>query len=136
MERILVERGGIVSEQPDTLAELAERRWRLALALTSVMLAVYFGFILLVAFDKPLMGTLILGDRVSVGIVLGALVIIVAPALIGIYVRWANRVYDPALHELARARREAAVAPAGSDELPEPPAPVARARAAADEVRP
>ena len=37
----------------------------------------------------------------SLGILLGALVILVAWALTGIYVRWANRVYDA---ELARAR--------------------------------
>jgi uncharacterized membrane protein (DUF485 family) len=79
------------------LRALSARRWRLCIALTVTMLAVYFGFILLVAFGGSAMGTLILGDRVSVGIVLGALVIGVAPVLIGIYVRWANRHYDPAV---------------------------------------
>ena len=61
------------------------------------MMATYFGFILLVAFGKASAGTLILSDRVSVGIVLGALLIVLAPLLTGCYVRWANRTYDPAI---------------------------------------
>ena len=39
------------------LQALAAAQWRLALVLTAAMMAVYFGFILLVAFDKPLLGT-------------------------------------------------------------------------------
>jgi uncharacterized membrane protein (DUF485 family) len=93
------------AEQTQALTELAAKRWRLALVLTGAMLLIYFGFILLVAFDKPLMGTLILGDRVSVGIVLGALVIVAAPVLTGIYVRWANQTYDA---EVDRIRHSAA----------------------------
>ena len=65
------------------------------------MMIAYFGFIALVAFDKADAGTLVADDRVSVGIVLGALVILLAPVLTAIYVRWANRKYDP---ELAKHR--------------------------------
>jgi uncharacterized membrane protein (DUF485 family) len=79
---------------------LAARRWRIALALTASMLVTYFGFVLLVAYDKPLMGSIVV-PGLSVGILLGALVILVAWGLTGIYVRWANRVYDV---ELARVR--------------------------------
>ena len=84
------------------LVSLAARRWRLALILTAGMLVTYFGFVLLVAYDKPLLGTL-LAPGLSLGILLGALVILVAWALTGIYVRWANTVYDV---ELARLRKE------------------------------
>jgi uncharacterized membrane protein (DUF485 family) len=79
------------------LRKLVARRWRIGIVLTAVMMATYFGFILLVAFDKESAGTLVLGDRVSIGIVLGALLIILAPVLTGFYVRWANRSYDPAI---------------------------------------
>lgn len=65
----------------------------------------YFGFILLVAFDKETAGSLIAGGRVSLGIVLGAAVIVLAPVLTAIYVRWANRHHDAAIREL-RARRD------------------------------
>lgn len=79
------------------LARLVARRWRLGAALTAVMMAAYFGFILLVAFARPTAGALLAGGRVSVGIVLGAGVIVLAPILTAIYVRWANRHYDPAI---------------------------------------
>ena len=81
--------------QEDRLERAVARRWRIAIVLTAVMAAVYFGFILLVAFAKDTAGTLLADDRVSVGIVLGALVIVLAPVLTTIYVRWANRHYDP-----------------------------------------
>jgi uncharacterized membrane protein (DUF485 family) len=87
-------------ERSRALEALAARRWRIAMALTATMLVTYFGFVLLVAYDKPLMGQ-ILAPGLSVGILLGAVVILVAWALTGIYVRWANRVYDV---ELARVR--------------------------------
>jgi uncharacterized membrane protein (DUF485 family) len=76
------------------------RRWRIGTVLTALMMAVYFGFILLVAFDKPDAGELIADNRISVGMVLGAVVIIIAPILTAIYVRWANRHYDPAVRAM------------------------------------
>jgi uncharacterized membrane protein (DUF485 family) len=81
----------------EELRKLVARRWRIGAALTAVMTAAYFGFILLVALDADTAGTLLAGGRVSVGIVLGAAVIVLAPALTAIYVRWANRRYDRAL---------------------------------------
>jgi uncharacterized membrane protein (DUF485 family) len=91
------------------LEVLAARRWRLALVLTGAMLATYFGFLLLVAYDKPLLGTLVV-PGLSVGILLGALVILTAWALTGIYIRWANTHYDVELDRLrglARADADA-----------------------------
>jgi uncharacterized membrane protein (DUF485 family) len=82
------------------LRRLAARRWRVGLALTAVMMTAYFGFILLIAFAKPTAGTIIADGQLSVGIVLGAAVIVLAPVLTGLYVRWANRRYDAALAEL------------------------------------
>jgi uncharacterized membrane protein (DUF485 family) len=94
-------------ERSRALEALAARRWRIALALTASMLVTYFGFVLLVAYDKPLMGQ-ILAPGLSVGILLGALVILVAWALTGIYVRWANRTYDVELARLvAKGARDA-----------------------------
>ena len=87
----------------EALRALARKRWRVALGLTALMVLVYFGFVLLVAWDKPFMGRL-LSPGISIGIVLGALVIVAAWILTWTYVRWANRVYDP---ELERARRGA-----------------------------
>jgi len=82
------------------IARLSAARWRIAIALTAAMIVIYIGFILLVAYNKPLLGRQIT-PGLSVGILLGALVIVLSWALIGVYTRWANRHYDA---EVARLR--------------------------------
>lgn len=82
-----------MDDRAKALAALAAARWRIALLLTSAMMFIYFGFILLIAFNKPLMGLLIL-PGLSLGILIGALVIISAWVLIFVYVRWVNNNYD------------------------------------------
>jgi uncharacterized membrane protein (DUF485 family) len=82
-----------MTERPRDLQALAAAQWRLALTLTGLMMAIYFGFILLVAFGKGWLGTL-LRPGLSLGTLLGALVIVAAWALIWVYVRWANGPYD------------------------------------------
>jgi len=84
-----------------TIETVSAARWRMAISLTVLMMVVYFGFILLVAFGKPLLGTLV-APGLSLGMLIGALVIVVAWVLTWIYVRWANRHYDAALRELRR----------------------------------
>jgi uncharacterized membrane protein (DUF485 family) len=86
------------------LQALAEAQWRLALALTVAMMAVYFGFILLVAFAKPLLGRQLVAG-LSLGTLLGALVIVSAWLLIWIYVRWANSHYDATVRALKAGPR-------------------------------
>jgi uncharacterized membrane protein (DUF485 family) len=66
------------------------------------MLVIYFGFILLVAFAKPLLATKI-GDGVtSLGIILGLGVILSAVVLTGIYVQRANSRFDEMTRHLTR----------------------------------
>jgi uncharacterized membrane protein (DUF485 family) len=93
----------VVSEA--ALQDLARRRWRVAITLTVLMIALYFGFILLVAFNKPLLGRLIT-PGLSVGVLFGALVIVFSWIMTWIYVRWANEHYDKALHELRSGGRQ------------------------------
>ncbi len=83
----------------DATRALAAQRWRIAATLTAGMVVVYFGFIALVAYRPALLATL-LHDGLSLGILLGALVIVAAWTLTFVYVSWANRVYDPALAAL------------------------------------
>ena len=90
-----------MDDRLETLRKVSAERWRIALLLSGCMLAIYFGFILLIAFDKPLMGTL-LTPGLSLGILLGALVILSAWVLTMIYVRWANRVYDEKISNLRK----------------------------------
>ena len=85
------------------LTRVAATRWRLAILLTSVMTVVYVGFILLVAFNKPLLGT-VLVPGLSLGIVLGVLVIVTAWVLIMIYVKWTNDHYDTAVADMRQQR--------------------------------
>jgi uncharacterized membrane protein (DUF485 family) len=82
-----------MNEKQQALEALAAAQWRLALRLTAAMMAVYFGFILLVAWRKPLLAHQIV-PGLSLGILLGALVIVSAWVLIRVYVRWANSHYD------------------------------------------
>lgn len=85
---------------PDTAFEgLVRRRWRIAIALTVAMIAIYFGFILLVAYNKPFLGRLIT-PGLSIGVLFGALVIVLSWILTWVYVRWANTSYDKALEEM------------------------------------
>ena len=48
-----------MSEKQRALEALARAQWRLALTLTVAMMAIYVGFILLVAYAKPLLATVI-----------------------------------------------------------------------------
>lgn len=88
-----------MSDHESQLKALSQERMRYAVALTLIMIAMYFGFILLVAYNKPLMGSLVM-PGLSLGILLGALVIVVTWLLTWVYVRWANRVYDARLDAL------------------------------------
>jgi uncharacterized membrane protein (DUF485 family) len=83
------------------LKALDAARWRVAVLLTAAMMVLYFGFILLVAYDKPLLTRQVV-PGLSLGILLGALVIVAAWVLIGIYVRWANTHYDTAIDAMRR----------------------------------
>ena len=90
-----------MTDRHDRLLRLAARRLRLALALTGAMIVIYFGVILAIAFNKERMGAL-LRPGLSVGILAGALVIVVSWLLTWVYVRWANTHYDTELRELTQ----------------------------------
>lgn len=83
---------------------LAAARWRIAIILTALVVVLYFGFIALIAFQKPLMGSLV-APGLSVGILLGSIVILASWALTWAYIRWANKNYDGRLDALKRSGR-------------------------------
>jgi len=91
--------------ESEALAALHARRARVVAALSAATVFVYFGFILLVAF-APARLAVLLTPGLSLGIALGAAVIVLAWALTALYVRWANRHYDPALRALRDGRRD------------------------------
>ncbi len=88
-------------DEDAALEAIAAKRLRVAGVLTAAILVVYFGFILLIAFAKGLLATRVV-HGLSVGMALGVLVILTTWALTWIYVRWANRVYEPEIDELRR----------------------------------
>ena len=88
-----------MTDRHERLRALAAAQWRIAVALTAAMVAVYFGFILLIAYQKPLLGRLVV-PGLSVGILRGALVIVATWLLTWIYVWWANTRYDEELRRL------------------------------------
>ncbi len=90
-----------MAEPIGALEAVSAARWRIAIGLTAAMMAAYFGFVLLVAFNKPLLGRL-LAPGLSLGMLLGAGVIVVAWLLTWAYVHWANTHYDAALAGLRR----------------------------------
>ena len=85
----------------DDLRRIDSARRRVAGILTATMMALYFGFILLIAYAKPFLTTVV-APGLSLGILLGALVIVAAWVLILIYVRWANTHYDTAIASLRK----------------------------------
>lgn len=87
----------------ERLRALAAQRLRVAITLTIAMVVIYFGFILLIAYGRPLLATLVT-PGLTLGILLGALVIIVSWLLTFVYVRWANTRYDVALRQLQDER--------------------------------
>ena len=90
-----------MTDRDAELRALGAARWRVALLLTGAMVVLYFGFISLIAFAKPVLARL-LAPGLSLGIVLGALVIVVSWLLTWVYVRWANQHYDAQLERLRK----------------------------------
>ena len=89
------------STSTERIRALAIARNKIAITLTMVMIAIYFGFIILIAFDQSFLARLVM-PGLSVGILLGALVIVASWLLTWFYVRWANRHYDTALAAVDR----------------------------------
>ncbi|KAB8038549.1 DUF485 domain-containing protein [Janthinobacterium aquaticum] len=74
--------------------ELVRVRSRFGWALTGMMLLVYYGYILLIAFDKEFLATRI-GDGVMTwGMPAGLFVIVFTVLITGVYVRRANKQFD------------------------------------------
>ena len=85
---------------------LVQRRGRYTWTLSIIMLVAYFGYVALIAFDKPLLARPIGGGVTSLGIPVGVGLILLAILLTGLYVRRANRDYDPLVDALRRGDKE------------------------------
>jgi uncharacterized membrane protein (DUF485 family) len=74
--------------------ELIAKRSGLAWILSILMLVIYFGFIMMVAFKKEVLATPLGTGVTTIGIPLGLFVIVSAFVLTGIYVNRANTKFD------------------------------------------
>lgn len=74
--------------------ELVRQRSSFAWLLSALVLLIYFGFIMMVAYNKELLGQSLFGGVTTVGIPVGVGVIISAFILTGIYVARANSKFD------------------------------------------
>jgi len=85
-----------MSHNPINQAEfkgLVRKKWSVSLSMTALMLVIYFGFILLLAFNKQVLAQKI-GEHMTLGMPIGLGVILSACVMTGLYVRWANTSYD------------------------------------------
>lgn len=90
MDRSLIEK---IKNDPD-FQKLASERNRVMIILTALELIIYFGFILLVAFNKEFLAQKIGEGVITIGIPIGIGVIVLSFILTGVYVYIANKDYD------------------------------------------
>lgn len=82
--------------------QLVARRWRVSILLTAALFILYYGYIVLIAVNKPFLSQRVAGAT-PIGIPIGVAVILGSWVLTAIYIVWANRHYDP---EVARLRAQ------------------------------
>lgn len=83
--------------------QLKSRRARFGWWLTAAMMVVYYGFILLVAFDKQLLLTRLGAGVTTIGMPIGLAVILFTILITGIYVHRANSEYDGLTDKIRKA---------------------------------
>lgn len=77
-----------------TYRELVRKRSTLGWTLTALVLVVYYGYVLLIAFNKDLLAAKMGAGVMTWGMPIGLFVIVFTVAITGLYVRHANRTYD------------------------------------------
>ena len=82
--------------------ELRAQRTPLGIILTILMLVVYYGYIGLIAFDKPFLAKPIGAGVTSLGIPIGMGVIVFTIVITVYYVRVANKKFDTLTEELLK----------------------------------
>ncbi len=85
-------------------AELIKKRNRYSWTLAILMLVIYYGFIWLVAFNKPFLAIKV-GTVVTLGFPIGLGVILAAVVITGLYVSRANGEYEQLTREIVEDAR-------------------------------
>jgi uncharacterized membrane protein (DUF485 family) len=82
--------------------ELKSKRTRLGWWLTLAGMVAYYGFILLVAFNKPLLAQKIGGGVTTLGMPLGVAVIVFTIIITWVYIRRANSEFDSLTEQIVK----------------------------------
>ena len=82
--------------------DLKAKRTRMGWWLTLAMMIVYYGFILLVAFDKSFLATRIGAGVTTIGMPIGLGVIVFTVIITAIYVRRANSEFDALTEQIVK----------------------------------
>jgi len=82
--------------------ELKAKRTSLGWWLTAAMMVVYYGFIMLVAFNKPYLSSKLGEGVTTVGMPIGLFVIVFTIVITAIYVRKANNEFDAMSDQVAK----------------------------------
>ena len=90
-----------ISQHPK-YRELKAKRTSLGWWLTLAGMLSYYGFILLVAFNKPLLSQKIGGGVMTVGMPLGVAVIVFTIIITWVYIRRANSEFDALTEEIVK----------------------------------
>ena len=83
---------------------MTQKRTKFGVQLSILMLAIYYGFILVVAFAPSVLGIPIYGV-ITLGIPVGVFIIVAAFVLTGIYVRRANSEFDELTRQIIEEAR-------------------------------
>lgn len=87
-------------QQNPKFAELVHKKTTFGWTLSIVMLVIYYGFILILAFAPKSLGATIGGGVTTLGMPVGVLIILSAFVLTGVYVRRANTEFDQLNQEI------------------------------------
>jgi len=99
MEQVMAERIAALPKYQ----ELKAKRTSFGVWLTVSMLVVYYGFILLVAFNKPLLASKLGAGVMTLGMPIGLGVIVFTVVITAIYVRRANSEFDALADQINKA---------------------------------
>lgn len=91
--------------QDPAFHELERKRNKLGWTLSVITLVIYFGFILLVAFSPATLATPLGGMTTTLGLPLGAGIILASIVMTGIYVRRANSEFDSLVRKIKENAR-------------------------------
>jgi uncharacterized membrane protein (DUF485 family) len=100
-------RGGVMAQTAHDIVtsqrfrSLVRTRWTVSIVLTALLFVLYYGYILIIAYGKPILAVRV-DAHTTLGIVFGMLTIVGAWLLTVVYVIWANTRYDREVDEIKK----------------------------------